>query len=238
MSCAGDKAAKILSLAKGGPFLLNVMRMHIQSAALYGARVNGVNDKVLEKLRSTIRAATSTRAQGGSATMDLALQKQADIDPAYAGNTLPLLQWATCVNVASWQQDKQTLHDHSRAWVAAMANMAMCLKDGSDPWKNIIGPASACIAALGRIGWDVPQMEGWKNWIDREGRHIDLTRISPHSLKKLLRRDITRHYWSMSMLNEQINGNSGVWLQPLRAAVFSQDREKGAMTRSAAIGTQ
>ena len=81
-------------------------------------------------------------------------------------------------------------------------------------------------------------MEGWKNWIDREGRHVDLTRISPHSLKKLLHRDITRQYWSMSMLNEQINDNSGVWLQPLRAAVFSQDREKGAMTRSAAIGTQ
>ena len=40
------------------------------------------------------------------------------------------------------------------------------------------------------------------------------------------------------MLNEGINDNSGVWLQPLRAAVFTQDREKGAMTRSAAIGTQ
>ena len=40
------------------------------------------------------------------------------------------------------------------------------------------------------------------------------------------------------MLNESAKDKSGVWLQPLRAAVFSEDREKGAMTRSAAIGTQ
>ena len=40
------------------------------------------------------------------------------------------------------------------------------------------------------------------------------------------------------MLNELAKDNSDVWLQPLRAAVFSDDREKGAMTRSAAIGIQ
>ena len=114
---ASDKASKIVSLAKGGPFLFNVMRMHIQSVALYGARVNGISDKAFEKVRSSIRAAISTRAQGGSAAMDFLLQKQQDIDPAFAGNTLPLLQWATRVNVASWHNDKDTLRDHSKAWV-------------------------------------------------------------------------------------------------------------------------
>ena len=79
---------------------------------------------------------------------------------------------------------------------------------------------------------------GWKIWIDRERRSVDLTQLSPHSLKKILHRDITKQYWAKSMLNEQICDDSGVWLQPLRAAVFSKDREKGAMTRSAAIGTQ
>ena len=119
-----------------------------------------------------------------------------------------------------------------------MANMAMCVKRDDDPWKNIIGLASACIATLGRIGWDVPQMGGWKTWIDREGRQIDPTQISPYSFKKLLHRDIAKQYWTTSMFNELAKDNTGVWLQPLRAAVFSDDREKGAMTRSAAIGTQ
>ena len=51
MASASDKASKILSLAKGSPFLLSVMRMHIQSGALYGARVNGISDKAFEKIR-------------------------------------------------------------------------------------------------------------------------------------------------------------------------------------------
>ena len=40
------------------------------------------------------------------------------------------------------------------------------------------------------------------------------------------------------MLNEQVNDQSGIWLEPLRAAVFSKDREKGGMICSAASGTQ
>ena len=238
MASASDKARKILSLGKGGPFLLNVMRAHVQTAALYGARVNGINNGTLEKLRTIVRAASSTRAHGGSATMDLHLQKQKDIDPAYAGNTLPLLQWATRINVASWNNDQVTLVQHSKAWAAAMANMAKCLEKGDDPWRNIIGPASACIATLGRIGWDVPQAFGWKQWIDREGVTIDLTVTCPYSLKKSLHRDIARQYWSVSMLNEQISDRSGVWLEPLRSAIFTAEKQKGAMTRSAAIGTQ
>ena len=214
------------------------MRMHVQSAALYGARVNGISNVALEKLRTIVRAATSTRAQGGSASIDLVLQKQRDIDPAFAGNTLPLLQWAFKVKVAARCGDMRILDIHRKAWCAAMANMAMCLQSDDNPWKHIRGPASACIATIGRIGWDVPQMEGWKKWIDRDGRVIDLTVVSPHSLKKLLHRDIAKAYWAKSMLNEKAMDSSGIWLEPLRSAVFISDKEKGAMTRSAAIGIQ
>ena len=138
------------------------MRMHVQSAALYGARMNGVSDEALSKLRTMVRSATSTTAQGGSATVDLLLQKQTSIDPTLAGNTLPLLQWAIKVNVADRQRNGKVLDTHRKAWCAAMANMALCLQKEDNPWKHIRGPASACFATLGRICWDVPQMKGWK----------------------------------------------------------------------------
>ena len=88
---SSDKAAKILNLGKGGTFLLNVMKTHVQSAAMYGVRVNGITDKDLAKVKAMVRAATSTRAAGGSATIDLLLQRPKDADPIFAACTLPLL---------------------------------------------------------------------------------------------------------------------------------------------------
>lgn len=70
------------------------------------------------------------------------------------------------------------------------------------------------------------------------GRAIDLAQITPHSLKRFIHRDVAVSYWTRSMLNESINDNTGLWLEPIRAAVLNKDREEGAMTRSADIGTQ
>ena len=86
------KASKIVSLCRGGPFALNLIRAYVHASALYGTRVNGMSDKVLDEVRAMTRAATSTRAAGGSSRIDLLLQGPKDIDPAFAGNTLPLLQ--------------------------------------------------------------------------------------------------------------------------------------------------
>ena len=149
---ANIKAAKINALTKGGWRALNIMRAHVVPASTYSARVNGVPNNVLEKLRTMVRSATSTRAAGGSATVDLLLQKQKDIDPAFAGNTLPLLQWAVKVSVAYRQRDGNVLDTHKKAWCAAMANMAMCFQNEDNPWKHNRCPASARIATLGRIG--------------------------------------------------------------------------------------
>ena len=101
--------------------------------------------------------------------MDLLLQKPRRADPAFMANTLPLIEWATRVNTAAFNKNQATLNKHVGAWNAAMVNMADCKGNELDPWKNIKGPARACIATLGRIGWDVPVRNGWKIWIDRDG---------------------------------------------------------------------
>ena len=153
IEAAADKAARMSSMGKGGLMLLNIMRMHVQSFALYGIRVNGISDTALEKVRTMVRAATSTRASGGSATVVFLLQKHRDIDPAFAANALPLLQWATRINVALRQGNNKVILLHTKAWCSAMASIAECMKSGGDPWKNVKGPAAACIITLGRIGW-------------------------------------------------------------------------------------
>ena len=56
--------------------------------------------KVLDVVRAMIRAATSTRASGGSSRIDILVQAQKDIDPAYAASCALLLEWAKRVNNA------------------------------------------------------------------------------------------------------------------------------------------
>ena len=69
------KGDKIVAIAPGGWRLINIMRAHVVSTITYGARVNGIPDNVLTKIRAVVRNATSTRAGGGSATADMALQR-------------------------------------------------------------------------------------------------------------------------------------------------------------------
>ena len=68
-----QKATRINALAKGGWRKLNIMRAHVVPAVAYSARVNGMPNDIVEKLRTMVRSATSTCAQGGSATLDMML---------------------------------------------------------------------------------------------------------------------------------------------------------------------
>lgn len=162
VNAAGDKACKINTIVRGGPLALNLMRSHVITAATDGCRINGMNEKTLSRVRTMVRTAISIIAKGTSATVDMFLQKQKDIDPAFAGNTFPLMECATRVNVASNRRDHQVIAKHTRAWCAALANFSKCDYDNDDQWKHIRGPASACLATLGCIGWKTAIVEEWK----------------------------------------------------------------------------
>ena len=114
------KAAKINALSKGGWRTLNIMRAHVVSAVTYSARVNGVPNTVLEKLRTVVRTATSTRAKGGSATMDLMLQRPKFADPMYDATTLPVMEWVVRVNEAAYLGDEALLKNIGRHGTMAL----------------------------------------------------------------------------------------------------------------------
>eukprot|EP00972_Heterocapsa_arctica_P007512 1095752-Heterocapsa_arctica.AAC.1 len=48
----------------------------------------------LQKLRTMIRACTSTKASGASATLDLMLQTPLTLDPTFRATAEPLMNWA------------------------------------------------------------------------------------------------------------------------------------------------
>ena len=165
VSEAKTKAAKIVSLGKRGHFALNLMRSHVHASALYGTRVNGMSDKVLDDVRALTREAISTRASGGSSRIDLLLQGPKDIDLAFAANCAPLLEWAKRVNMAFYHKDSDTVNSMRTAWSAAIASLYQDNIDGKKVWDSVRGPASACIVTLGRIGWDINLSNAWRVWI-------------------------------------------------------------------------
>ena len=54
----------------------------------------GMPTNILSQVNTALRATTSTVAKGGSATVDLMLQKARHLHPAYAAHTVPLGEWA------------------------------------------------------------------------------------------------------------------------------------------------
>ena len=96
-----------------------MMHSHVVSSVTYSARVIGVDEEVLEDLRTVVRTATSAQAAGGSKSVDLMLQKSKHVDPAHAAITLPMVEWATRVGQAERSGDKVTMDKHRKAWTAA-----------------------------------------------------------------------------------------------------------------------
>ena len=148
---------------------MNLIRAHVHSSALYGTKLNGISDKTLDDVRAMTRSSTSTRAAGGSSRIDLLLQAQRDIDPAFAANCAPLLEWAKRVNNAFYHKDENAVIRMRGAWSAAMANMLHDNASEDQVWDSVRGPASACIATLGRIGWDINISNAWRVRTDRSG---------------------------------------------------------------------
>ena len=79
---AARAVKNLKSYAAQGINYINIARAHAIGAARYGCTTMGLPPKLLEKVRVTVRSATSTRAKGGSATIDMQLQKETRVDLA------------------------------------------------------------------------------------------------------------------------------------------------------------
>ena len=73
----------LVAMAPAGVHKMNIARAHVIGASRYGVSTMGLPPKLLARVRTILRSATCTRARGGSATTDLAVQAGKDIGPAY-----------------------------------------------------------------------------------------------------------------------------------------------------------
>ena len=167
---------------------MTLMKSHVLGAVNYSARVNGIPNEIVDKTRTAVRTGTSTRAAGGSAKLDLMLQKVQFIDPLFDATVLPLLEWAIRLNVAKFNNHIGTLKTHEHAWHAAIGRILKVEEDKVKVWKRVRGPACACILTLLRISCSPNDAEGWQCWKAQEDRKLNLFSITPHELKNKLRK--------------------------------------------------
>eukprot|EP00973_Karenia_brevis_P086010 11928944-Karenia_brevis.AAC.1 len=78
---AAGKFRRLKLLKKRGGNILGVNRALAVGAAAYGAKVVGMPCYILRRLRALVRAGTTTKARGSSATLDMMLQRPRRLDP-------------------------------------------------------------------------------------------------------------------------------------------------------------
>jgi len=229
MKKAKAKVGRLKRLRKAGASILNAARAIAVGAAAYSAKVVGMSDWNLRKLRTMVRACTSTRASGSSATLDLMLQRPLRLDPTFRANAEPLIKWAR-----TWYggnpEERAVM---SRAWRTQVAKIGLAPK----PWKEVAGPAGAVVATLRRIGWASPAPGVWK---EKGGVLLDLGEVTPAALKLKVAKateaalwaELADHHPELEELRE------GAWIHPARQAVLRGDPVRGGCSRSVLVGGQ
>ena len=73
---ATEVARNLKAMAVPGVSYINIIRAQAMGSTRYGVATIGMPKVILDGVRRIVRATTSTKAKGGSATADLALQKR------------------------------------------------------------------------------------------------------------------------------------------------------------------
>ena len=140
---AAKAVANLCRYAPSGTKYINIARAHVMGAARYGCATMGLPPRLLTRVRTLVRSATNTKAKGGSATVDMALQKEKDIDPAYTLLTVPIQKW--CVQAYDGDEDKHAILE--KAW----ANANNKVGQAEDPWQVVAGLADTSSLLLRRL---------------------------------------------------------------------------------------
>ena len=83
---------------------VNMMRAHVVAADMYSAEVDCVPNEALASTRTIVRSATSAKARGRSAYVDMLHQKARYADLAFDTSILPLIELATRINIADYER--------------------------------------------------------------------------------------------------------------------------------------
>ena len=201
-------------------------------AARYGCTTMGLPPKLLGRVRATIRSATSTQAKGGSATIDMAVQKENNVDPAYMLTAAPIEKCA-CRAYAGTTASHVVME---KAWCQAAAKIG----DANDPWEHISGPAAAMIGTIETVGWN---MSNWHIVVMDSGETINLCSRRFALVVARINEATERRLWHESEAAQEDTQATGDWRQdvswwyPVREVVNAGDSLAKAVL-SVVVGTQ
>ena len=231
---AARAVANLCRYAPSGVKYINIARAHVMGAARYGCATMGLPPRLLARVRTLVRSATNTNAKGGSATVDMAIQKEKDVDPAYTLLTVPIQKWC----LQAYDEDAERHDIQAKAWnnASAKANQT------DDPWQAVSGPAGALIATLNEIGWS---MVSWHEMVTHRGVRIDVTKARPTWVVQCAKDAVEVKLWHQSERAQQdLERNldrpheDAPWWEPLRKIINGKDKAIANAARSVVVGTQ
>ena len=231
-----------------GVNITNAVRAHTAGCTQYGIMATGMPDNILGEVTTTLRATTSTVADGGSASADLLLQKSRHLHPAYAAHTVPLTRWAQHIymlNIDDNASNNKIVNNMKKAFEASINT----IPHEKHTWAHVKGPASGVIATLLRIKWKVTTFD---KWITDQGTVVELRTITPYHLSAVIKESVDSFLWETSTLrardtpstiskirdkDPQDRNDIPNWALA-RRTVLGKDKAMGAMARSVCIYTQ
>ena len=163
-----------------GVNITNAVRAHTAGCTQYGIMATGMPDNILGEITTTLRATTSTVADGGSASADLILQKSRHLHLAYATHTVPLTKWAQRIYLLNIE-DSDTNRSIVKKMESAFEASTNTIPHEKQPWAHVKGPASAVIATLLRIKW---KANAYDKWTTDQGINIELRTMTPYHLRR------------------------------------------------------
>eukprot|EP00959_Pyramimonas_sp_CCMP1952_P043786 915064-Pyramimonas_sp.AAC.1 len=170
VAAVGRRVPRFRRLAQGGRQMGKLFRSGGLASVGYTAKVQGMSDTQLQKVRSLSGHAQFGSARGRSRTMEFLLSHCPRSDPTFIADEYPLAYWMK----AKWEQ-----------WVRpkAMALAFMHAQNHTKTWQSVKGPAGAVLMTLRRMGW---RAESWKVWFTERGSRVDLDDIGVGTLRKLV----------------------------------------------------
>ena len=160
-----------------------LLKSAVDPAIIYPSPVYGLDDRRLKQLRTYIATSQSGWRRGNSVTLSLHFAKAAKLDPIWDVTVSPLRRWANLMYFAM-----VPLFLARQTWWHQCQELA----GWRFPWTHVVGPASACVLTLRRIGWVPTQAD---HWVDDEGLVQDLLTVHPRVICEAVERSIERWVW-------------------------------------------